>query len=520
MDFFETPTLQEKKLFQRVKKETFETPKPRKPDLILAPPTKPPTKAVIDDRPKITTVPSGRQSEPDYEGSAVIDLLKSQYALITPDFLTEIVPLIRMLVKMNPDVGQALDNIVTLGNTGHKINFDRKVSPDKVDAMRNHLVNKRKNWAPGQAGIDGLVNKMISQVMIGGALSYEAVPNNILTGIEQILLINPETIVFQLQSDKLTYLPYQRVRNAFLLKNPDPNSLVKLNINTYQYYALNGDGENPHGFPPYMPAVNRVYSQGKMNQNIDFIVDVMGLVGFLEVLITPPDQIGDESDSAYEGKLDGLLAKARQRVLGGLKDGVVVGIKDDHEFKFNSASKNFEQVAELYKTNELQVASGLKQDASLWGRDYGTSEAKANITFIKMLSQLKNIQNIVKTALEFIYQLELRLAGFQFDYLSVQFNRSTLQDDYRYQQAEEIKVKNVIDKMVSGLINQEQAADELGYEAPAYPKPMVSWEVLAGGSDPKPATPGAPTAKKKRQGQKNKSAKKTRDNRKTVQKTK
>jgi hypothetical protein len=112
----------------------------------------------------------------------------------------------------------------------------------------------------------------------------------------------------------------------------------------------------------------------------------------------------------------------------------------------------------------------------------------------------------------------LRLAGFDFEYLTVTFNRSTLQDDLKYQQSEEIKVKNVLDKMVAGIIDQDQAADELGYEAPAFPQPKVPWEVLAGGSVPKPETPGQPTNKAKRQGQKNKSAKKTRDKNKRVTK--
>ena len=137
-----------------------------------------------------------------------------------------------------------------------------------------------------------------------------------------------------------------------------------------------------------------------------------------------------------------------------------------------------------------------------------------------MLSELKNIQNIVKTFLEYGYAMELRMAGFEFDYLTVVFNRSTLQDDLKYQQAEEIKVKNTIDKMVAGMINQDQAADELGYEKPAFAKPLVPWEVLAGGSVPKPETPGQPTNKAKRQGQKNRSAKKTRDKNKPVTKNK
>lgn len=382
--------------------------------------------------------------------------------------------------------------------------------------MRNHLLNRRKKWAPGQAGMDGLVNKMFSQLLISGALSAEAVPNQELIGIKSVLLLNPEKIVFKLSPDKTTYLPHQKLSNSLIPNRPRVDmDLIPLNTNTYQYLAINGDGESPYGIPPYLPALKRVESQGKMNQNIDFIVDIMGLVGFLEVLITKPDEDGEESENVYKARLEKLLTDARANVLSGFKDGVVSGFKDDHEFKFNSAAKNFEGVTELYKNNEMQIASAVKQDASLWGRDYGTSESKANITFIKMLSELRNIQNVVKTYLEWLYALELQLAGFKFDYLTVAFNRSTLQDDYKYQQSEELKVKNVLYKYAMGIINIDQAADELGYETPALRKTLIKLEMLLGKGS---AEPSSGAAAKKRQAQKGKSAKKTRSSKKAVPK--
>lgn len=475
---------------------------------------------VIDDRPKRTSLPSGRVSDPDLGDNFAGDLLGSNYAIVTPDFLNEFIPIIRHLSKLNPDVSQALNNIVALGNTGHKVFFDTGVSEDQTDKMRNHLSNKRKNWAPGQAGMDGQVNKMFAQLLIAGSLSNEWVPNKQLTGIQSNVLINPENIVFKLAKDKITYEPHQKVRNSILRNRKRiDGDLIPLNTNTYRYYALNGDGESPYGCPPYAPVVDRIVTQNKMNKNIDFIMDIMGLVGFLEVLIQKPDpDDGEEdNDATYIQRLENLLVQARANVISGMKDGVVSGFKDDHEFDFHSAAKNFKDVEVLFKNNELQVATALKQDASLWGRDYGTSESKANITFMKMLSELKNIQNIVKTNLEFGYALELRLAGFEFEYLTVKFNRSTIQDDLKYQQAEEYKIKNVISKYVLGVINLDQAADELGYEKPAQAKPLVPPEMLAGkGAAAKPD----PTARKTRKGQKGKAAKTTRDKKKPVIKQK
>ena len=458
----------------------------------------------------ITDIPQGRVSEPDEPAFGnVLQNLGEKYRVINHDFLVEIIDVIRRLVKYNPDISQALNNVVTLGNTGHKIFFDRKVSPEQVERMRNHLINRSKSWAPGVAGMDGLVNKMIAQIMIAGALSNEWVPEDDLSGLKACILIKPETIRFVLDKSKSRYMPYQKV-NSLL---GDSTDLIKLNEATYKYFALNGDTEIPYGYPPYMSVLERIKTQNRMHANIDYVSDIIGLVGFLELLLDKPQPMEGESDEAYVRRLDNLLLTAKARLKEGFRDGTAVGYKEDHEFKFNSAgTKDLSALLELYKSNEQHIFSGLKSDPTLAGRDYNTSETQITVIFMKMLSELKNLHNILKHNLEFGYSLELRLAGFQFEYLTVKFNRSTIQDDLKYQQAEEIKIRNVIWKYVLGVIDLEQAADELDYEIPAESLPRVPFEVLVGGAQPKQEEVQKDT--------KNKSAKKQRKKDKPIPKDK
>lgn len=467
--------------------------------LVGAPAPPPPVPVQNSHRPKIEVpgfpnpvpLPSSRSSIPHQPlpVANVVAGLGNQYRLVNHGFIVQVIPIIRQLMKINPDIGQAIYNIVSLGNTGHKVLFDRGIDPDQVELMRDHLDNKKLIWSAGCAGMDGLINKFFAQILVGGALSNEWVPNKKLNGIETVILVNPEDIVFSLEPGDIKYTPYQRIIGSSAgfvdpLVKMNPSGLIPLNPYTFRYYGLNGDTEIPYGFPPYMAALERVRTQGKMHANIDFVVDQMGLLGFLECLIQEPDKIDGETDQTYSARLDNLLAQAKDRVEQGMKDGVVVGFKDSHEFKFNSFSRGVERAIELFKNNELMIGSGIKQDMTLLGRDYNTSETQITVVFMKILSELKNIQNIVRANLQFGYALELTLAGFNFKYLKVQFNRSTLQDDLKYQQAEEIKVRNVTQKMILGIIDQWQAADELGYEEPAYEEPMVPWEILAGGTMP------------------------------------
>jgi len=424
----------------------------------------------------------GRVSKPPVDNNLWDDTLKvsGHHQVVKKPFVDKYIPLIRSLNMMNGDVSQALWNIVSLGNTGHKIHFDPSVSEDQQEKMRKHILNRPKPWMSGQAGVDGMVNKKFYQLLISGALSSEWVPEVDLSGVATNLLVGPEEIEFVLSRDGLTYEPYQRSS----LYNPTSISkggLIKLNPNTYRYFALNGDTENPYGIPPYIPAIEDIYTQHLMKTNIRHIVEQLGLVGFLTVLLENPDQLPGETNDQYFARTEKYLTDTQQRLKDGMRDGIVVGYKPDVEFETSSISRAYADALELYKNNESSIATGMKQDPTLWGRDYNTSETQITVVFMKMISELRNFQNLIATDLAFGYSLDLRLAGFQFDYLTVKFKPSTLGDDLKIQQAEEIKIRNVERKMLLGIISQDQAADELGYDKPFEPEPKVDWETLAGG---------------------------------------
>lgn len=414
-------------------------------------------------------MPGGRVSQVNITDFS-FDTLSKGLKMVKPAFLFEAIPVIRKLSIVNPNVSQALDNIVSLGNTGHRIKFDDAVPTEQVTLMKRHLDRKKLDWSEGTAGMDGLVNKMIAQVMIGGALSNEWIPQMDLRGIKKVALINPEEIRFGYSKKDQKYKTFQKPPNAITLNDPS-RDYIELNENTYKYYALNGDQELPYGIPPYLAALDSVKTQGHMNDNIKFIIELMGIIGFLEVLISSPEMQHDENEKEYKAELEKLLDDAKDRVQKGFRDGVIVGVEEDHTFKFHSVTKDTRGATELFQQNELQFMSALKQDASLMGRAYGTSETQITVVFTKLLSQLKNIQNLVKRNLEFGYALELRLAGFDFNTITVEFKRSTILDELKFQQAEEIKIRNCNAMYLDGIISQEQYADILGFDAPDLPKP-------------------------------------------------
>jgi hypothetical protein len=443
---------------------------------------------------KSVVVP-GRSSRPTFGVDTFVDV-RSRVTFITPGYISEYIPIIRKLSWINPDLGLAVNDMVQLTNTGHRVKFDPEVTPEQQKAMRRHLELKQDEWGDGVAGMTGLVNKMISQIWIAGALSNEWVVANSKTGIDHLAFVNPETIRFQWNKKKLRFFPYQKQDSN--TGSVIGEKYVKLNTNTYKYYGLNGDTDIPYGVPPYLTAMNALTTQGEMDKNFRFIMKQIGLLGWTQLLMEKPGQKEGENDTQYAARLVRILGEAKDNIIDGIQEGVVVGYSEDHEFEFQSTTKNLSGVSDIYDLNEVQVANGLKMAAEFIGVGNAGSETGVNIIFTKMLSQLQNVQKLVAANLKHGYSLELRLAGYNFKSLYVEFNPSTITDELKFQQAMEYKVRNIFNKYMAGVISMQQMADELGYDKPDA-------------SEPRGPLDGSGLGDDERQDQNNKSDKKTRD---------
>ena len=206
--------------------------------------------------PKEVAIPPGRVSEPETPPGGYLVSLRHMTQMITPSFRTELIPIIRDLYKINPDVSIALQDMFKLANTGHNISFPNN-TPEESEKMRDHLSQASKNWTRYTAGIDGLVNKMLVQLLVGGAISIEAVPNRDLSGLATILFLKPESILFRRLGNGV-YHPYQ--------KNPMPigrknlkNMYIKLNTETYKYIGMYNDTDEPYGVVLNTPSYRKQF---------------------------------------------------------------------------------------------------------------------------------------------------------------------------------------------------------------------------------------------------------------------
>lgn len=447
------------------------------------------------------TIPPGRVSVPDNQPFHNLISMMGVKDLVLPSFRADIIPIIRDLYKVNPDVSIALQDMFKLANTGHTISFPNNTSSES-EKMKAHLKKASKNWTKYTAGIDGLVNKFMVQCLIGGAISIEAVPKNDLSGLSTILFINPENIIFQRLEDGV-YHPYQK--NPFSPQNNKPD-YIKLNTETYLYVGMYNDTDEPYGIPPFMAALDSLKSQHEMRINFKHIMEIMGMVGFLEAKMQKPSRLPSESVDAYQNRLTGLLKKLKVNLMGGMKDGIVTGFIEDHEFKLNSTTQNLQNLDKPWAMNQQSVANGLGVSGNFLGVNTNTTEGGTGILLSKVISQLKNLQILTSYVLEFIYTLELRLAGFPNKGIKVSFGTTTVSDEVKVQQGLEYKIRNLVSLYNQGIISQDKFAWEMGYDKPDLKEPRVSPEEPESVSSPSDSA-----KKKKREEDKDESDRRTRD---------
>ena len=347
----------------------------------------PPESNKEPSKPKAAAISPGRVSVD--EDNSLLSTLKGMTVMVDPSFRVEVIPLIRDLYKVNPDMGIALQDMFKLANTGHTVTFPNN-SDAEADKMRKHLTEATKKWSRYTAGIDGLVNKMIVQCLVSGAISVEGVPNDMLDGLDTVLFLRPENIVFKRENNGV-YSPYQRNKNYFV-KHQD---YIKLNPETYVYAGMFNDTDEPYGIPPFMAALDSLKGQHDMKVNFKHIMEMVGMVGFLEAKMTKPDQNPNESLQAYQNRLERTLKDLKRNLRNGMKDGIVTGYIDDHEFKLNSTTKELGNIEKPWNMNQQSVANGLGVNGNLIGVSSTTGEGATGIMLSKLISQLKNIQMLV-----------------------------------------------------------------------------------------------------------------------------
>jgi hypothetical protein len=412
---------------------------------------------------KTVDVNPGRTSVPEETIKTGMGRLAGFYGITTPKFPLEYLGILESLAIWNPDISQALSIVVNLGNTGHQVSVDGK-NPDAILDRLNTLAGKIYGIG---GGMDGLVNHFLRQNALMGALSAEwVIEDNVSEGVKDVAVVPVRSIRFKREDG--IFKPYQYTGGAF------DTAYVELNPLTYSYCPTHTMDDSPYGIPAFYAALKNIEIQLESVGGIAQIVKKMGLLGFLDVSLNIPEKNSGESDEQYRARLQNRLKDYAGAFSANFSKGVAVHYSDQDLKHNNIGSTAAAGAKTVFNLNEEQILSALDIPPSMMGRSYSTTETYAGVDFERLITRLANSRRSIKRFIEKGYRLDLLLTGIDAD-VSVSFNENSGFQEKEKAEAEEKRIGNVLKKRDGGIISDDEAAQELGYEK-ATGKCQVSME--------------------------------------------
>lgn len=379
----------------------------------------------------------------------------------------EILDYIELLATYNPDYSQAVDNIITLANSGHEL-YASAGSELASRRLKEYLNVLAANIQGQHGGMDGLIDKLLHQAATYGAMCGEWVIDDEMTTVVDFADINPKTIRYFWEEDEKKFCPYQKLSAGQAQRAKDEGkivvngSYVKLNEMTFHYYAFNAAPNSPYGTPPFIGALENIAIQRDMVSNMSQIVKKIGLLGLIDLVVEQLPMLPGETDEQYAGRasayLDSYVTAAEDMV----RDGGLVHF-DDVEVKSTNIAGNAAGATAIFKQNEELVFSGLKSMPSVQGRSYSTTETYAGVAYDIIIRNTKKYQRACKRMIENGYYLAASLAGLKPEQISITFNQNKTLNRLQDAQSEAMEIKNAAMLWVAGVYDQQDFAQALGH---------------------------------------------------------
>lgn len=406
---------------------------------------------------------TGRSSVETLSGA--LSAYLGQVGSVSPIIDFEMLETLKRLYIWNPDFSQYVANIVNLGNPGHKLMIEAKTD-STITAAIDRANEAASRLYPSGAGVDGLFNQYLTDIAWGGAISSEDVVNFQARRVEKVVNVPIEQIRFVYNKDTDSYEPFQRNINFAVRTGAlNPLGLIRLNPETYQYFALSTIQNSPYAKPPATAAIEPILlGQKPIMENIQYIAQRFGLLGLVSVALQPPPKRPNEDESVYQARAKKYQVAVRDSLQGQFKDGLLVAFKDQ-KIEHTDISQGATGVDQINTITEQQVFSAMAAMPGFHGRTDSTTETFADVVYYLLLAQMGNMQRLVKRRHERTLRLDFRLGGIDVVGISLMFNKAHSRNALQEAQTKRLEWQIVKEKVVTGLIDADAGAQELGYDS-------------------------------------------------------
>lgn len=390
-------------------------------------------------------------------GCTSVEAFRGRASSISPLCPYQYLPFLRQLSIFHPLVSQAVKLVEAFANRGHSVVFDVAPENEQLLARCEQVLESFQRRVYERGGIDGLINALIAELCVTGAVSREDI---IRPGVhvERIAIVPPEDVEFLIPTDESDgdFKPHQRGR-----------TLKRLDDRTYRYMAWRTFGGNPYAIPPFVAAINDILRQMTMSESRDAILAKLGWLGLLTMEVPLRDRdkesSGNDNDEIDRARTI-YLQQLATAFAGNFRDKLMLldpGMRVELQA---SPTQNMSGVQEMFDSVEAQIFSGLGLDPSLFGRSWAKAEtwvAQSNSTLEDVAGAARRI---VGGSLERSLALEFALHGLPVTPW-VQFASSPKANPGADAAAEQQKWSTTLDQLINGMIDETTAAQIHGFDS-------------------------------------------------------
>ncbi|MCC7308317.1 MAG: hypothetical protein IT173_12180 [Acidobacteria bacterium] len=404
----------------------------------------------------------GRSSDESLNGA--MSAYTSVFGSVSPVIDFEMLKTLKCLWLYNPDVSQYVANIVNLGNPGHSIAVDAASDAIAEKAVERLNESASRIYRHG-VGVDGLLNQYLASVAWSGAISSEDVVNFAAGRVEKVVLVPVEQIRFRYNAERDEYEAFQQSANFVRREVRDHSfGLIRLNPETYKYFALATVENSPYAKPPATAAVEAIVEgQRPLMENIRYMAQKIGLMGLVSASVVAPPRKPGETDAEYQARATKYLSAVKGALDGNFNKGLLVTFRDQ-KIEHTPVATGAQGVYDVNRMSEEQVFSGLHAMPGFHGRTDATTETFADVVYYLLTAQVQNMQRVVRRRQERTYMLDLRLGGIDVDAVSLVFNKAHSRNALDEARTEELRFKTVLEKIQAGAISPDEGANELGLD--------------------------------------------------------
>lgn len=354
-----------------------------------------------------TAIYGGRSTAFDTNASTAMST-KTRTLLTKLRYTSDIYEAIELLADEHPDTSMAYSILLSLVNQGGNIEFTGNNAGEIKSEWKEFAKNVGKL---NSNGLEGILYQLHSSDFLAGGMACEIVVKKDMSDIEDVYVVNPKTIKFELNEDKSGYYPIQEI-------NGHKTDLRKSN---FLWIPFNPKINNPQGTLLFKPVVSAAEMQLEFFRSSQIVLYRVGAprykasVNIDKIMENAPplvknDTEGKERHKYIQSVIDETVSNFR--MIGTENDFVTTNDIDIDTIGGNNAAF-FQGISAYAEIIDTQVMNALKVLGSLMNRlNKGGSYALSTVEFKVICDMLKPRQRAEKRIVESIARIWLQVKGY------------------------------------------------------------------------------------------------------------